>query len=162
MKTWNYFYPGNQSVAAKEFYLQLGFELITEAPFQGGQQWIQLGFPSSTVSIRWLLWFDNMPPACINGPGDQTDNLAKGNRRVNRQRHQRRQDRRNAGGKFAAVIDPDGNRLSLHESWSSKPRNRAGLCTMLFFQSGIAYLKTVSKFVLTVSYYLLIKIWIVN
>jgi len=106
--------PVTDQARAKAFYLQLGFELITEAPFAGGQQWIQLGFPGSSVSITLVTWFDNMPAGCINGLVIKTDNLTKEIEALTAKGISVGKIDETPWGKFAAVIDPDGNRLSLH------------------------------------------------
>lgn len=106
--------PVTDQVRAKAFYLKLGFELIVEAPFEGGQQWVQLGFPGSNVSITLVTWFDNMPPGCINGLVIKTDNLAKDIEELIAKGISVGKVDDTPWGKFAAVIDPDGNRLSLH------------------------------------------------
>jgi len=107
--------PVTDQQRAKDFYLKLGFSVIVEAPFQGDQKWIQLGLPGGGVSITLVTWFDNMPAGCINGLVIKTDDLSKD-----------KEDLINKGlivgeidqtpwGQFMAVIDPDGNRISLHQ-----------------------------------------------
>src|ERR671912_2365002 len=67
--------PVTDQVRAKEFYIKLGFQVIVEAPFEAGKQWVQLGLPGSDVSITLVTWFDNMPPGCINGFVIKTDDI---------------------------------------------------------------------------------------
>jgi catechol 2,3-dioxygenase-like lactoylglutathione lyase family enzyme len=107
--------PVTDQARAKEFYLQLGFELIVEAPFEGGQQWVQLGFPGSAVSITLVTWFENMPAGCINGFVIKTDALAKDIEELTAKGINVGKIDETPWGKFASVTDPDGNRLSLHE-----------------------------------------------
>jgi catechol 2,3-dioxygenase-like lactoylglutathione lyase family enzyme len=107
--------PVTDQARAKTFYLNLGFELIVEAPFEGGQQWVQLGFPGSAVSITLVTWFDNMPAGCINGLVIKTDNLANEIQELSARGISAGKIDQTPWGKFASVIDPDGNRLSLHE-----------------------------------------------
>ncbi|GAA4086288.1 VOC family protein [Mucilaginibacter panaciglaebae] len=108
--------PVTDQARAKAFYLQLGFELITEAPFEGGNQWIQLGFPGSSVSITLVTWFENMPAGCINGLVIQTDDIARDIEELTAKGISVGKVDQTPWGKFAAVIDPDGNRLSLHQA----------------------------------------------
>jgi predicted enzyme related to lactoylglutathione lyase len=107
--------PVTDQARAKEFYLQLGFKVIVEAPFEGGQKWVQLGFPGSAVSITLVTWFDNMPPGCINGLVIKTDDLDKEIEELAAKGINAGKVDQTPWGKFAAVTDPDGNRLSLHE-----------------------------------------------
>jgi catechol 2,3-dioxygenase-like lactoylglutathione lyase family enzyme len=107
--------PVTDQARAKEFYLQLGFNLIVEAPFSGDQQWVQLGFPGSDVSITLVTWFDNMPAGCINGLVIKTGDLTKEIEELTAKGITVGKIDQTPWGKFAAVTDPDGNRLSLHE-----------------------------------------------
>jgi catechol 2,3-dioxygenase-like lactoylglutathione lyase family enzyme len=107
--------PVTDQQRAKQFYLNLGFEIIVEAPYEHGQKWIQMGFPGGGVSITLVTWFDNMPAGCINGlviktgdlEQDRTDLLSKG--------VEAGEVDDTPWGKFMAVTDPDGNRISLHQ-----------------------------------------------
>ena len=108
--------PVTDQERSKEFYLQLGFNLLAEATFEADKKWIQLGLPNSNVSITLVTWFDNMPPGCINGLVIKTDNLANEIAELTAKGITVGNTDQTPWGKFAAVIDPDGNRLSLHES----------------------------------------------
>ena len=108
--------PVTDQARAKAFYLQLGFELLAEAPFEGGNQWIQLGFPGSSVSITLVTWFDNMPAGCINGLVIKTDDIAQDIEELAAKGISVGKVDQTPWGRFAAVIDPDGNRLSLHQA----------------------------------------------
>lgn len=107
--------PVTDQDRAKEFYLKLGFEVITEAPFENDKKWIQLGFPGSAVSITLVTWFDNMPAGCINGLVIKTDDLAKEKEALTAKGITVGETDQTPWGLFASVIDPDGNRLSLHQ-----------------------------------------------
>jgi predicted enzyme related to lactoylglutathione lyase len=107
--------PTGLQARAKEFYLQLGFELLVEAPFESGQQWVQLGFPGSAVSITLVTWFDNMPAGCINGLVIKTDDLVQEIGAFTAKGISVEKIDETPWCKFAVVIDPDGNRLTLHE-----------------------------------------------
>jgi predicted enzyme related to lactoylglutathione lyase len=107
--------PVSDQARAKDFYLKLGFNIIADAPFDGGQQWIQLGFPGSDVSITLVTWFDNMTPGCINGLVIKTDDIEKEIEKLTANGISVAPIDHTPWGKFAAVSDPDGNRLSLHQ-----------------------------------------------
>jgi catechol 2,3-dioxygenase-like lactoylglutathione lyase family enzyme len=108
--------PVTDQQRAKEFYIALGFEVLVEAPFEGDKKWVQMALPGSTApGITLVTWFDNMPAGCINGlviktgdiTRDITDLAAKGITAGPADK--------TPWGLFAAVVDPDGNRISLHQ-----------------------------------------------
>ena len=106
----------NQQVA-KQFYLNLGFNLLVEAPFEKGQQWIQLAFPGQeAVSITLVTWFENMTPGGVNGFVIKTDDIKKDIEELATKGIAVGQIDQTPWGQFAAVTDPDGNRLSLHQA----------------------------------------------
>jgi predicted enzyme related to lactoylglutathione lyase len=107
--------PVTDQGRAKEFYLNLGFELMVEAPFEAGQKWVQLAFPKSEVSITLVTWFKNMPPGCIDGLVIQTDDIKSEISALAEKGIVAGQIDTTPWGQFAALKDPDGNRLSLHE-----------------------------------------------
>jgi predicted enzyme related to lactoylglutathione lyase len=108
--------PVTDQEAAKQFYLKLGFNLLVEAPFDKGQKWVQLALPGQeTVSITLVTWFDNMPAGSINGFVITIDNMAKEIEELTAKGIEVGKVDQTPWGKFAAVTDPDGNRLSLHE-----------------------------------------------
>jgi predicted enzyme related to lactoylglutathione lyase len=112
--------PVTDQARAKEFYLNLGFEVLVETSFQGysktgnEQRWIQMCFPGSPVSITLTTWFDNMPAGCIDGLVIKTDDLDKEIAALAAKGITAGKIDETPWGKFASVIDPDGNRLSLH------------------------------------------------
>ena len=109
--------PVSDQQAAKKFYLDLGFKLLIEAPFGPGQNWVQLALPGQeAVSITLVTWFDNMPAGCINGFVIKTDDLNKDIEELKSKGIEVGEIDQTPWGKFAAVKDPDGNRLSLHEA----------------------------------------------
>lgn len=67
--------PVTDQARAKEFYQKLGFEVIVEAPFGGGSQWVQMGFPGQDASITLVNWFPKMPAGCIQGFVIKTNNV---------------------------------------------------------------------------------------
>lgn len=107
--------PVTDQLRAKQFYQNIGFEVRVEAPYEGDKKWIQMGFPESEISITLVIWFDNMPAGCINGFVIKTDDLAKTIEEITAQGITVGKVDNTPWGKFAAVIDPDGNRLSFHE-----------------------------------------------
>ncbi|MXV13759.1 VOC family protein [Hufsiella ginkgonis] len=112
--------PVTDQQKAKQFYVDLGFTVLVEAPFEGDKQWIQLGFPGSDLSITLVTWFENMSPGCINGLVIKTDDLEKDREALTAKGISVGQTDQTPWGLFAAVNDPDGNRLSLHQD--IKPR----------------------------------------
>jgi catechol 2,3-dioxygenase-like lactoylglutathione lyase family enzyme len=107
--------PVTDQQRAKQFYLNLGFEIIVEAPYQGGQKWIQMGFPGGGVFITLVTWFENMPAGCINGLVVKTDDLKKDKEELSAKGVETEEIQDTPWGKFMTVVDPDGNRISLHE-----------------------------------------------
>lgn len=108
--------PVTDQQAAKEFYLKLGFKLLVEAPFDTNK-WIQLALPGQeVVSITLVTWFPNMQPGCLNGFVIDTDDLEKDIEELAAKGITVGKIDQTPWGKFAAVIDPDGNRLSLHQA----------------------------------------------
>jgi len=109
--------PVTDQQAAKEFYLKLGFTSLVEAPFEKNQNWVQLALPGQeSVSITLVTWFDNMPAGCINGFVINTDNLDKDIEELTAKGITVGKTDQTPWGRFAAVLDPDGNRLSLHQN----------------------------------------------
>ncbi len=108
--------PVTDQQAAKEFYLKLGFKLLAEAPFDT-HKWIQLALPGQeAVSITLVTWFPNMPAGCINGFVINTDDLTREIEEITAKGITVGKIDQTPWGKFAAVVDPDGNRWSLHQS----------------------------------------------
>ena len=107
--------PVTDQARAKEFYLQLGFEVMIEAPFEGDKKWVQMGFPGSAISVTLVTWFDNMPPGCIDGLVIKTDDIAQDIANLTAKGITVGAIDQTPWGKFAAVTDPDGNRISLHQ-----------------------------------------------
>lgn len=109
--------PVTDQQAAKEFYQKLGFNLLVEAPFDKGQKWVQLALPGQeAVSITLVTWFDNMPAGSVNGFVIKTDDLKKDIEELAAKGITVGKPDQTPWGQFAAVTDPDGNRLSLHQA----------------------------------------------
>lgn len=108
--------PVTDQQAAKEFYLKLGFKLIVEAPFDT-HKWVQMALPGQEkVSITLVTWFPNMPAGSVNGFVINTDDLDKEIRELTVKGITVGNIDQTPWGKFAAVTDPDGNRLSFHQA----------------------------------------------
>ncbi|MDB4904313.1 MAG: Glyoxalase-like domain protein [Mucilaginibacter sp.] len=108
--------PVTDQEKSKEFYLKLGFQVIVEAPFSGGQKWIQMGFPGQDASITLVTWFSNMPPGCINGLVIKTDSVENEIEELTAKGIEFGKVDETPWGKFLSVKDPDGNVLSFHQS----------------------------------------------
>lgn len=107
--------PVTDQLRSKEFYLKLGFEVLVEAPFEGGKQWIQMAFPGSNVSITLVTWFNNMPAGCIDGLVIKTDNISQDIEELKAKGIAAGSINQTPWGLFATLVDPDGNHLSLHQ-----------------------------------------------
>jgi catechol 2,3-dioxygenase-like lactoylglutathione lyase family enzyme len=106
--------PVTDQTKAKEFYQKLGFEIVTEAPFGPNQQWIQLAFPGSAVSITLVNWFPEMTAGSISGLVIKTDDLDADIKDLTEKGITLGKVDTTPWGKFLAVKDPDGNTVSLH------------------------------------------------
>ena len=108
--------PVTDQQAAKQFYLNLGFNLITEAPFAPGQNWVQLALPGQeATSITLTTWFPELVPGSIRGFVIQVDNMTDEIKDLNAKGIEVGKIDETPWGKFAPVKDPDGNTWSLHE-----------------------------------------------
>ena len=91
---------------AKEFYLQLGFTVLVEAPDAHGGSWIQMSPPGGGAAIslakfHGLIYETNdieMELDSLKGRGLQTGNIDN-----------------TPWGRFAWLKDLDGNSLCLHQ-----------------------------------------------
>jgi catechol 2,3-dioxygenase-like lactoylglutathione lyase family enzyme len=108
--------PVTDQQRAKQFYQHLGFEVAVEAPYKDGAKWIQMKFPGGGVSITLVTWFDNMPAGCIDGLVIKTGHLDKDRQELLDQGVEPAEIDDTPWGRFMAVVDPDGNRISLHEA----------------------------------------------
>lgn len=107
--------PVIDQAASKEFYLKLGFKLIVENDLGKGQKWVQLGIEGAQTSITLVTWFDNMPPGCINGLVIDCEDLDAEIKTLTEKGIEVGTIDKTPWGRFAAIKDPDGNRLSLHQ-----------------------------------------------
>ena len=108
--------PVTNQQAAKEFYLKLGFKRLVEAPMNENK-WIQLALPGQeSVSITLVTWFPNMPAGSVNGFVINTDDLGHEIITLTEAGITVGKIDQTPWGRFAAVTDPDGNRISLHQA----------------------------------------------
>jgi predicted enzyme related to lactoylglutathione lyase len=106
--------PVTNQQAAKEFYLKIGFNIIVEAPFQGGSNWIQMGLPDGQTSITLVNWFPEMPAGSVRGLVINCEDLDKEIEELTAKGVSVGPADKTPWGRFASVKDPDGNTLSLH------------------------------------------------
>ncbi|MDN5284141.1 MAG: Glyoxalase-like domain protein [Mucilaginibacter sp.] len=106
--------PVTDQTRAKEFYQKLGFEILVEAPFGPNQQWVQLAFPGSAVSITLVNWFPEMAAGSIRGLVIRTDDIDADIRELTAKGIKVGEIDHTPWGKFLNVKDPDGNTVSLH------------------------------------------------
>lgn len=98
--------PVKDRQKAREFYLNLGFEVIIEAPDAHGDPWIQMGFPGSNTTIS-LAGFQGIICETEDIEGKIREYAAKGIEvgKIDD----------TPWGRFAWLKDPDGNSLCLHQ-----------------------------------------------
>lgn len=98
--------PVTDRQKAKAFYLQLGYEIVTEAQDPHGEAWIQMKLPESTTTIS-LASFSAIICDTANIEQSIADYKALGI-------HVGNVDV-TPWGKFAWLKDPDGNSICLRE-----------------------------------------------
>lgn len=98
--------PVKDRQKAKQFYLQLGFKVIIEAPDPHGETWIQMGFPNSDSSIS-LAGFQGIICETVNIEQEVNELVSKGIEvgKIDD----------TPWGKFAWLKDLDGNQLCLRQ-----------------------------------------------
>ncbi len=98
--------PVSDQQKAKQFYLNLGFELIMEAPSDHGETWIQMGLPGSNVTISL---------AKFHGIILETEDIQAKIEALKELEIVVEQPHETPWGKFAWLKDLDGNSLCLHQ-----------------------------------------------
>ena len=106
--------PVTDQEKSKQFYLNLGFQVIVEAPM-GETKWVQMGFPSQDASITLVTWFPKMPAGCICGFVIKTENVEQEIEELTAKGIEVGKVEETPWGKFLKVIDPDGNEISFHQ-----------------------------------------------
>ena len=60
--------PVRDQEKSKSFYVdKMGFEVVSDTPFQDGQRWIMLKPEGSSTSIALVTWFKSMKPGTLKG-----------------------------------------------------------------------------------------------
>jgi predicted enzyme related to lactoylglutathione lyase len=108
--------PVTDQGRSKEFYQKLGFNILIEAPFDKGQQWVQLGLPGDGPSITLVTWFPNMPPGSISGFVIKTADVEKDTEEFTAKGIEVGKIDNTPWGKFLSIKDPDGNTISFHQA----------------------------------------------
>jgi catechol 2,3-dioxygenase-like lactoylglutathione lyase family enzyme len=98
--------PVSDQQKAKEFYMNLGFQIIVEAPMEHGQTWIQLGLPNQATSIALV---------SFHGIILETNDIEKEIQELKTKGIEAGKIDQKPWGKFSWLKDPDGNGLSLHQ-----------------------------------------------
>lgn len=98
--------PVTDQQKAKEFYMQLGFKLIVEAPMDHGQTWVQLGLPGDDTTIS-LASFQGIILETVDIETETKELKAKGINVEN--------INDTPWGRFAWLKDLDGNSLCLRQ-----------------------------------------------
>ncbi|MBL7763951.1 MAG: VOC family protein [Chitinophagaceae bacterium] len=91
---------------AKEFYIQLGFQVIVESPMGNGETWLQMGLPNQTTSIALMKF---------HGIICETSDIAKETQDLKSKGIEVGKIDDTPWGKFAWLKDPDGNGICLHQ-----------------------------------------------
>jgi catechol 2,3-dioxygenase-like lactoylglutathione lyase family enzyme len=109
--------PVSDQQAAKRFYTeQLGMDLVAEATFGEGLNWIQVAPPGAATSLTLVTWFDEMPAGSLRGLVIDCEDLkADYLHLTERGVPFLGPPTPRAGGTFATFRDPDGNHLSLRQ-----------------------------------------------
>lgn len=107
--------PVTDQQRAKDFYLNIGFSLIVEAPMGENAMWIQLGLPGGGPSITLVNWFPKMAAGNLQGLVIATDDIVKERASLLSKGVSVSEIDQTPWGKFAQVTDPDGNGFSLHQ-----------------------------------------------
>lgn len=108
--------PVTDQQVAKEFYLKIGFEVITEADMGNGSSWVQLGLPGQATSITLVNWFKQMPPGSMQGLVLKSEDIEKEVADLKAIGIDIKPIEETPYGKFASFTDPDGNGLTLSQS----------------------------------------------
>ncbi len=107
--------PVSDQQAAKDFYLKMGLEVVTEQPMGNGQTWLQMRFPGGGVDITLVTWFTKMPAGSLQGTTILTDDIEAETKQLNEKGIATTPIDQQPWGKFSMVSDPDGNTWVLHQ-----------------------------------------------
>jgi catechol 2,3-dioxygenase-like lactoylglutathione lyase family enzyme len=98
--------PVTDRQKAKEFYLNLGFEIVIEAQDPHGEAWIQMRLPNGNTTISL---------SGFNGLICETDDIAKETEDLKAKGIDVGKADETPWGKFAWLKDQDGNSICLHQ-----------------------------------------------
>ena len=98
--------PVKDRQKAKEFYLQLGFKVIVEAPGEHGETWIQMGLPDSNTTIS----LSSVEGVICETPDIEREIAALATKGIKVGKIDE-----TPWGRFAWLKDLDGNGLCLHQ-----------------------------------------------
>jgi predicted enzyme related to lactoylglutathione lyase len=109
--------PVTDQERSKAFYVDaLGFDVLSDGPFDEGMRWIQLAPAGSQTSISLTTWFDDLEPGSVRGIILDVDDIDAMRARMEERGVTFGEDTFDTPwGKFAGFQDPDGNRWSLHQ-----------------------------------------------
>jgi predicted enzyme related to lactoylglutathione lyase len=107
--------PVSDQQIAKEFYLKIGFEIITEADMGNGAKWVQLGLPGQYTTITLVNWFPQMTPGSMQGLVIKTKDIEKEVEELKAKGVDVKDIDPTPWGKFASFSDPDGNGMTLRQ-----------------------------------------------
>lgn len=108
--------PVTDQQAAKEFYINIGFKVITEADMGNGATWIQLGLPGQVTSITLVNWFKQMSPGSMQGLVVKSEDIEKEAADLKAKGIEVKPIDNTPWGRFASFSDPDGNGLTLWQA----------------------------------------------
>jgi len=106
--------PVTDQQRSKEFYLRMGLSVVAETSF-GNQHWVQLSFPEGGPDITLVTWFENMPAGCLRGNTISSNDIQEDIKKLSANGITAGKIDETPWGKFASVVDPDGNTWSLHQ-----------------------------------------------
>lgn len=81
-----------------------------------GLVWVQLGLPDHSTTITLVEWYKNMPAGSMQGLILETEDIEQEILELQKKGIEIAAIDETAWGKFATVMDPDGNGLLLHQN----------------------------------------------
>ena len=107
--------PVTDQQAAKEFYLKIGFSLVTETPMGNGDTWVQLNIPGQRTTISLVTWFTNIKPGSSQGLVFDVDDIEQEVADLKAKGVDMQPIDNTPWGRFSSFNDPDGNGMILRE-----------------------------------------------
>jgi predicted lactoylglutathione lyase len=98
--------PVKDQQKSKEFYLNLGFQVVAEVPMPQGETWLQMGLPGHDTTVS---------PASFNGIICETANIENEIKDLKAKGIEVGKIDDTPWGRFAWLKDLDGNSLCLHQ-----------------------------------------------